>query len=90
VTPCKPSPRSPNILVGESRRKNRGARVQRPEADDGRGSFLNRNAWEDTVRIMPVDENEEEEEKLEAESEGESRPPPEGGAIVLDDVSINT
>jgi len=36
------------------------------------------------------DEDEEEEEWLEAESEGEPQAPPDGVAIVLDDVSIDT
>jgi len=36
------------------------------------------------------DEDEEEEEWLEAESEGEPQAPPDGGAIVLDDASIDT
>ena len=35
-------------------------------------------------------ENEEEEKWLEAQSDGEPQAPPEGGAIVLDDLSIDT
>jgi len=86
-----------DLLVVESRRKNREDEVQTPKPAKGRYPFLNRNVWEDTVGIMPVDEDddededqEEEEEWLEAESEGEPQAPPDGGAIVLDDVSIDT
>jgi len=83
-------------LVLKSRRKNREDRAQTPESAKGRYPFLNGNVWEDAVGIMQADEDEdededeEEEEWLEAESEGESQEPPDGGAIVLDDVSIDT
>jgi len=81
-----------DLLVVESRRKNRQDRAQTPQPPKGRYQFLNRNVWEDAVGIMQADEdeNEEEEEWLEAESEGEPQAPPEGGAIVLDNVSIDT
>jgi hypothetical protein len=83
-----------DLLVVESRRKNREDRAQTPEPAKGRYPFLNRNVWEDAVGIMQADEDEdedeEEEEWLEAESEGEPQAPPDGGAIVLDDVSIDT
>ena len=41
---------------------------------------------------MPADEDEDEEEEawLEVKSEGEPQAPPDGGAIVLDEVSIDT
>jgi len=39
---------------------------------------------------MQADPDEDEEEWLEAESEGEPPAPPDGGAIVLDAVSIDT
>jgi len=46
------------------------------------------------VGIMQADEDEDEDEDekewLEAESEGEPQAPPDGEAIVLDDVSIDT
>jgi len=98
MAPCKPWPRSPHLLVVESRRKNREDRAQTPEPAKRRYPFLNRNFWEDAVGIMQADENEdedededeEEEEWLEAESEGEPQATPDGGAIVLDDVSIDT
>jgi len=81
-------------LVVESRRKNRQDRDQTPKPVKGRYLFLNRNVWEDAIGIMQVDEDvdedEEEEEWLEAESEGEQQAPPDGGAIVLDDISIDT
>jgi len=87
-----------DLLVVESRRKNREDRAQRPAAAKGRYSFLNRNVWDDAVGMMQADEDEdqdededeEEEEWLVAESEGEPRAPPDGGAIVLDDLSIDT
>jgi len=93
-----------DLLVVESRRKNREHRAQTPEPAKGRYPFLNRNVWEDAVGIMQADgdededqdedededEDEEEEEWLEAESEGEPQAPPDRGAIVLDDVSIDT
>jgi len=89
-------------LVVESRRKNTEDRAQTPEPVKGRYPFLNRNVWGDAVGIMQADEDEdkdededededeEEEEWLEAESEGEPQAPPDGGAIVLDDESIDT
>jgi len=85
-----------DLLVVESRPKNREDRAQRPEPAKGRYPFLNHNVWEDAVGIMQADEDEDEdedkevEEWLEAESEGEPQAPPDGGAIVLDNVSINT
>jgi len=85
-----------DLLVVESRRKNRDNRAQTPEPAKGRYLFLNRNVWEDAGWMMQADEDEdededeEEEEWLEAESEGELQAPPDGGAIVLDDVSIDT
>jgi len=87
-----------DLLVVESGRKNREDRAQTPEPAKGRYLFLNRNVWEDAVGIMQVDEDEdededeeeEEEEWLEAESEGEPQAPPDGRALVLDDVSIDT
>jgi len=87
-----------DLLVVESHRQNREDRAQTPEPAKGRYPFLNRNAWEDAVGIMQADEDEEEdededekeEEWLEAESEGEPQAPPDGGAIVLDDVWIDT
>jgi len=87
-----------NLLVVESRRKNRGDRVQMPEPAKGRYPFLNRNVWENAVGFMQADQDEdededkdqEEEEWLEAESEGEPQAPSDGEAIVLDDVSIDT
>jgi len=89
-----------DLLVVESRRKNREDRAQTPEPAKGRYQFLNRNVWEEAVRLMQADEHEDEdedededeeqEEWLEAESEGEPQAPPDGGAIVLDNVSIDT
>ena len=95
-----------DLLVVQSRGKNRENRAQTPTPAKGRYRFLNRNVWEDAVGIMQVDENgnenenknenknenenEEEEEWLEAESEGEAQPPPHRAAILLDEVSINT
>ena len=74
--------------------KNREDRAQTPEPAKGRYPFLNRNIWEDTVGIMQADGDEDaddqEEEWLEAKSEGEPQAPPDKGAIVLDDVSIDT
>jgi len=84
------------------RRKSSEDIAQTPEPVKGRYLFLNRNVWEDAVGIMQVDqdadededeekeEDEEEEDGLEAESEGEPQAPPDGGAIVLDDLSLNT
>jgi len=83
-----------DLLVVESRRMNRVDRAQTPKPAKGRYPFLNRNVWEEAVGIMQADEDqdedEEEEEWLEAESEGEPQAPPDGGAIVLHDVSIDT
>jgi len=81
-----------NLLVVESRRKNREDRAQTPEPAKGRYPFLNRNVREDAVGIRQADEDEDEEEEawLEDESEGEPPAPPDGGAIVLDDLSIDT
>ena len=89
-----------HFLVVESRRKNREDRAQMPEPSKGRYPFLNPNVWEDAVGIMQADEDEdededenedeEEEEWLEAESGGEPQAPPDGGAIVLDNLSIDT
>jgi len=83
-----------DLLVVESRHKNREDRAQTPEPAKGRYPFLNRNVWEDAVGIMQADEDEdedeEEEEWLEAETKGEPQAPPDGGAIVLDNVSIDT
>jgi len=85
-----------DLLVVKSRRKNREDRAQTPEPAKGRYPFLNSNVWEDAVGIMQgdedadKDEDEEEGEWLEAESEGEPQAPPNEGAIVLDDVSIDT
>jgi len=87
-----------NLLVVESCRKNREGRAQTPGPAKGRYAFVNRNIWEDAVGIMQADEDkdededddEEEEEWLEAESGGEPQATPDGGAIVLDDVSIDT
>jgi len=83
-------------LVIKSRRKNREDRAQTPEPAKGRYTFLNRNVWEDAVGIMQADEDqngndcEDEDEWLEAKREGEPQAPPDGGAIVLDKVSIDT
>jgi len=79
------------LLVLESRRNNREDRAQTPEPAKGRYPFVNRNVGEDAVGIMQADEDEDEEEDewLEAEREGEPQAPPDGGAIVLDDVSID-
>jgi len=89
-----------DLLVVKSRHKNREDRAQMPKSAKGRYPFLNRNVSEDAVGIMQADEDEngnegededeEEEEWLEAESEGEPEAPPDGGAIVLDNVSIDT
>jgi len=87
-----------DVLVVDSRRKNRENGAQTPEPAKGRYPFLNHNVWEDAVGIMQADEDkdededeeEEEEEWLEAESEGEPQAPPDGVAIVLDDLSIHT
>jgi len=72
-----------DLLVVESRRKNREDTVQTPEPAKGRYSFLDRNIGEDAVGIMQAnedqDEDEEEEEWLEAKSEGERQAPPDGG-----------
>ena len=78
----------------ESRRKNTEGRAPTPHPANGRYLFLKGNVWEDAVGIMQADEDqgedEKEEEWLEAESEGERQAPPDGGAIVLNDVSIDT
>jgi len=87
-----------DLLVGQSRRKNTEDRAQTAEPAKGRYPILNRNVGEDAVGIMQADEDadedededEEEEEWLEAPSEGEPQAPPDGGAIVLDDVGIDT
>jgi len=93
-----------DLLVVESRRKNRDDGAQTPEPAKGRYRFLNRNVWEDAVGIMQAyededddedddedeEEGEEEEAWLEAESEGERQAPRDGGAIVLDQISIDT
>jgi len=85
-----------HLLVVESRRTNREDRAQTPEPAQGIYPFLNRNVWEDAVGIMQADEDEdededeEEEEWLEAEEDGEPQAPRDGGAIVLDNVSIDT
>jgi len=86
------------VLVVESGRKNRDDRAQTPEPAKGRDLFLNLNVGENAVGIMQADEHhdededekEEEEDWLGAESEGEPQGPPGGGAIVLDDISIDT
>ena len=67
---------------------------------NGRYPFLNLNIWEAAVGILQADENEdadededkkeEEEACLEGESEVEPQATPKGGAIVLDNVSIDT
>ena len=63
-----------------------------PEPAKGRYPFLNCNVWEDALGIMQVDEDEDEEEEelQEAESQGEPLAPPDGGAIVLDNLSIDS
>jgi len=84
-----------DLLVVESRRQNREDRAQTPEPAKGRYPFLNRNVREDALGIMQADEDEdededeEEEEWLEAESKGEPQAPPDGWAIVLNNVSID-
>jgi len=89
-----------HLWVVESCRKNRQDGAQTSEPAKGRYPFINPNVWEDAVGIMLADEDEnenehehehqEEEEWLEAESEGKPQRPPDGGAIVFDDVSIDT
>jgi len=83
-----------DLLVVKSHRNNREDRAQTPEPAKRTYPFLNRNVWEDAVGIMHADEDEDEDEEeqewLEAESEGEPLAPPNGGAIVLDDVTIDT
>jgi len=89
-----------DLLVVESRPKNREDRAQTPEPAKGGYPFLNRNVWEDAIRIMQLDEDEDEdedkgedeevEEWLEAESEGEPQVTSDRGAIILEDVSIDT
>jgi len=80
------------LLLIESRCKNRKDRAQTPEPVKGGYPFVNRNIWEDAVGIMQVDEDEDEEEEelQEAESQGEPLAPPDGGAIVLDNLSIDS
>jgi len=76
-----------DLLVVESRRKNRVDRAQTPEPAKGRYPFLNRNVWEDAVGIMQADEavdedeDEEEEEWLEAEREVEPQATADGGRL---------
>jgi len=81
-----------DLLVVESRHKNRADRAQTPKPAKGRYPFLDRNVWEDAMAIMQADEDEDEEEEewLEAKSEGELEAPPHGGAIVLEEVGIDT
>jgi len=87
-------------LLVESRSKNREDRAQTPEPAKGSYPFLNRNVWEEAVGIMQADEDEdededeeeeeEEEEWIKAQSEGEPEAPPDGGVIVLHNISIDT
>ena len=85
-------------MVVESRSKNREDRAQTPEPAQGKYLFLNRNVWEDAVGIMQADEDEdedeeeeeEEEEWIKAQSEGDPEAPPDGGVIVLHNISIDT
>ena len=85
-----------DLLVVESRPKNREDGAQTPEPAKGGYPFLNRKVWEDAVGIMQADEDEDEDEDqkedewLEAVSEGEPVAPPHRAAIVLEDVSIDT
>jgi len=44
-----------NLLVVESRRKNREDSAETPESAKGRYPFVNCNVWEDTMGIMQPD-----------------------------------
>jgi len=75
-----------DLLLVESRRKNREDRALTPEHAKGSYPLLNRNVWEDAVGIIQADENEdkeaEEEGLLEVQSEGEPQVPPDGGRLI--------